>query len=88
MPVIPDNDYIKLLGDLIYPNLENGIVVEDDRKIIMSLADGYIEAHKTGAVLLGCTEIPLAIKKRDLRVPVLNTADIHINEIYIRATQD
>ncbi|MGN1116418.1 MAG: aspartate/glutamate racemase family protein, partial [Candidatus Ornithomonoglobus sp.] len=82
IPVIPDNDDMKLLGGLVYPNLENGIVIEDDRKMIMSLAERYIKIHNTDAVLLGCTELPLAIKNGDLSVPVLNTADIHINEIY------
>lgn len=87
IPITPDNDDIKLLGGLIYPNLENGIVIEDDRKMIISLAERYVKIHKTDAVLLGCTELPLAIKNGDLSVPVLNTADIHINEIYTRATQ-
>lgn len=88
IPVIPDHNDMKLLGGLIYPNLENGIVIENDRKMIISLAERYIKAHKTDAVLLGCTELPLAVKSGDLSVPVLNTADIHINEIYTRAARD
>ena len=87
VPVIPDNDDIKLLGGLIYPNLENGIVIEEDRKMIISLAERYVKSHNIDAVLLGCTELPLAIKNGDLSVSVLNTADIHINEIYARAIQ-
>ncbi|MGN0178715.1 MAG: aspartate racemase [Monoglobaceae bacterium] len=55
--------------------------------MIISLAERYIKIHEADVVLLGCTELPLAIKNGDLRVPVLNTADIHINEIYKRATQ-
>lgn len=52
------------------------------------MRDGYKRVLKADAVLLGCTELPLAIKNGDLSVPVLNTADIHINEIYTTAAQD
>ena len=83
--IVPDNDDIKLLGGLIYPNLENGVVIEDDRQSIISLSEKYIKISGADTVLLGCTELPLAIKNGDLSVPVLNTTDIHINEIYARA---
>ncbi|MBQ1994435.1 MAG: aspartate/glutamate racemase family protein [Lachnospiraceae bacterium] len=38
--------------------------------------------EKADALLLGCTELPLAIKPGDVSVQVLDTTKIHINEIY------
>ena len=81
-PIIPDSADIKIIGNLIYPNLENGIVIPEDRQKMIALAEKYIADAKADAVLLGCTEIPLAIKEGDLSVPTLNTTEIHINEIY------
>ena len=31
MPIVPDEKDIELLGNLIYPNLENGIVIPEDK---------------------------------------------------------
>lgn len=49
------------------------------------MAEKYIITEKADALLLGCTELPLAIKENDVRVPVLDTTKIHINEIYNKA---
>lgn len=59
-----------------------------DAAVNQIMRDGYKRVLKADAVLLGCTELPLAIKNGDLSVPVLNAADIHINEIYTTAAQD
>lgn len=75
----------KTIGELIYPNLENGIVIRDDKAKMLELADKYITSEHTDAVLLGCTELPLMINDGDLNVPVLNSTEIHIREIYNRA---
>ena len=51
------------------------------------LAEKYIYAEKADSLVLGCTELPLAIKPCDVSVPVLNTTEIHIEEIYRKATE-
>ena len=38
-------------------------------------------------MLLGCTEIPLAIKEGDVSVPTLNTTEIHVDAIYRKAME-
>lgn len=85
IPIIPNEQDIALIGALIYPNLENGIVIFKDKAKLIELAEKYIRAEKADALLLACTELPLAIKPEDVSVPVLNTTELHINEIYDRA---
>ena len=85
--IIPTDEDIALIGKLIYPNLENGIVVEADKKQLIDLAEKYIREKKADAMLLGCTELPLAIKEGDISVPILNTTKIHIDEIYCKAAE-
>lgn len=81
-PLLPSAKDQEVIGDLIYPNLENGIVIPDDRKQMLEIAEKYIRMHNADAVLLGCTEIALAIKAGDLSVPILDTTAIHIHSIF------
>lgn len=79
--ILPDKEDIEILGDIIYPNLENGIVIETDKYRMISIAEKYIKLHGADSLLLGCTEIPLMIKPGDVSVPVINTTEIHIEKI-------
>ena len=58
-----------------------------DMEKLIALAEKYIAEEKADAMILGCTELPLAIKPEDISVPILNTTEIHINEIYRKATE-
>lgn len=79
--ILPNEEDIETLGDIIYPNLENGIVVEEDKQKMVNIAGRHIEKYGADSILLGCTEIPLMIKPNDVSVPVINTAQIHIEKI-------
>ena len=72
---------------MIYPNLENGIIIPNDKRKLVETAEKYISEEKVDSLLLGCTELPLAIKTGDVSVPILNTTEIHINEIYRSASE-
>lgn len=79
--ITPNIQYIDTIAKIIYPNLENGIVLDDDKEKMISIAEKYIKANDADAVLLGCTEIPLMIKDHDLSTNIINTTDLHINAI-------
>ena len=70
------------------PNLENGIVIEEDRQRMIAMAEKYIREQKADAMILGCTEIPLAIKPGDVSVATINTTEIHINAIFEAAREE
>lgn len=80
--ILPNETDIKRIGQLIYPNLENGIIIPEDREEMIRLAEKYIKNGNADAMLLGCTEIPLVIKEGDISVPVLNTTQIHLDAIW------
>jgi aspartate racemase len=79
--VLPSEEDIEILGDIIYPNLENGIVIKEDKQKMISIAEKYIQKYNCDSILLGCTEIPLMIKEGDVSVPVINTTQIHIQSV-------
>ena len=79
--ILPNENDIETLGDIIYPNLENGIVIKEDKERMIGIAEKYIGQHGADSILLGCTEIPLMIKSNDVSVPVINSTEIHIDKI-------
>ncbi len=81
VPIHPSDTDKEVIGNLIYPNLENGIVIEADRQQLIELAEKYIVEGNVDAVLLACTEIALAIRPGDLTKPVLDTTTLHIEKI-------
>ena len=80
--VTPSVEDQQTIADIIFPNLENGIVDPDERLEILALVEKYVAYQSVDAVLLACTELPLIIKPADLTIPVIDTALVHAKEIY------
>jgi len=66
---------------IIFPELEEGIVVLEKKKCLLDICARIIEKEGVDGVILGCTELPLMIKDGDLSVCVLNTVRIHVEAI-------
>ncbi len=81
-PILPSEEDKETIGGLIFPNLENGVIIPQDREKMLAVAEKYIVECKADSVLLGCTELPLIIGNGDLSVPVLDTTAIHINAVF------
>ncbi len=78
---VPSAEDIENLHNIIFPNLENGIVLPEDKKKMVAISEHYISKYNIDAVILGCTEIPLMIHENDLSVPTINTTKVHIEAI-------
>lgn len=81
-PILPTDEEKEKIANLFFPNLENGIVVPEDKAKMLEIVGKIVREKGADAVLLGCTELPLMIKDGDLDVPLLNTTQIHINAIF------
>jgi len=79
--ISPNEADRKIIHDIIFPNLESGIVLEDEKETLLSIARKMQKEHNTDALVLGCTELPFAIKNGDLETILLDTGVIHINAI-------
>lgn len=78
---VPSEDEQQAIHNIIFPNLQEGIVLPEEKKIMLRIANRLIAEKKADALILGCTELPLIIKEEDLAVPVLDTTKIHIEAI-------
>lgn len=78
---VPDEQEQEAIHKIIFPNLEAGIVLEEEKRKILEIANRNLSFRKADALVLGCTELPLIIKREDLDVMVLDTTKIHIEAI-------
>jgi len=79
--VVPNEADQQAIHDIIFPNLEAGIVLEHERAAMLEIAKKLLAEHQADALVLGCTELPLAIKNDDLDTVLLDTGLIHIDAI-------
>ncbi len=79
--ILPTDKEQQEIHSLFFPNLENGIVVNEDKIKMLELVNRIVKEQQADAVILGCTELPMMIKQGDLNVPVINTTEVHIKSI-------
>lgn len=79
--IVPSSSDIEKVHSLIFPKLEDGIVVPEDKEDMIFLSNRICKEQNIDAVVLGCTEIPIMIKEGDLDCPILNTTQIHTKSI-------
>ena len=78
---VPSETEQGLIHNIIFPKLEDGIVVQEDKTKMLEIANSLIKEYRADALVLGCTELPLMIKDGDLDTVLLNTTKIHIEAI-------
>jgi len=74
--LIPDEEEIELVNDVIYNELYLGIISKASKDKYLSIIQGLAKQGAQG-VILGCTEIGLLIQQKDVELPVFDTARIH-----------
>ena len=79
--IVPNEKDRQTIHNIIFPNLESGIVLEYEKDTLLSIAEKLISEHSAEALVLGCTELPFAIKDGDLETVLLDTGAIHIDTI-------
>ncbi|MGE5652700.1 MAG: aspartate/glutamate racemase family protein [Bacillota bacterium] len=81
---VPTAEEQAAIHNIIFPHLQEGIVLPEEKDAILQIAKRMITENKADALILGCTELPLIIKEEDLDVLVLDTTQIHISAIVSR----
>jgi aspartate racemase len=74
--VIPNDEDREVIHNIIYNELVRGIIKDDSRQKYIKIIDKLMDKGAEG-VVLGCTEIPLLIKQKDVSIPIFNTTEIH-----------
>lgn len=74
--VIPEEADREVVHKIIYEELCKGILKDTSREKYKEIIS-KLQAKGAEGIVLGCTEIPLLIKQKDVSVPVFDTATIH-----------
>lgn len=82
--VTPDDEDKRYIAKAIETELEYGIVRPATRKALRDIAVRLAEREHAEAIVLGCTELPLAFDGIDLSVDVMDVMRIHINALIDR----
>lgn len=79
--ITPTGEEMAYINDKIYTELEFANVREDTQNRLVEIIDRMVKENGIQAVILGCTELPLALNDRISPVPCLDTMDIHIKTL-------
>jgi len=62
----------------IKEEMGKGIFTEETKQSFISIINDLVEEGAEG-IILGCTELPILINQKDIKVPVFDTTKIHAN---------
>lgn len=79
--ITPSKEDKEIVHQIIANELEYGIVKEDSRFTLISVIKKMQEESGIEAVILGCTELPLALNKDNCPVDCLDIMEIHIQKL-------
>lgn len=74
--VVPDDTNQDVVNATIYDELCHGIITEQSRQAFSHIIAQCAELGAQG-VILGCTEIPLLVRREDSCVPTFDTTKLH-----------
>ena len=76
-PIIPEESNRKYIHNVIYNQFAKGIFLEETKKKVLDIIKNLKKRGAEG-IILGCTELPLLIKQKDVDIPLFDTLKIHI----------
>ena len=79
--IVPDEVDRQVIHNIIFPNLEAGIVLEHEKETMLGIANKMVAENGADALVLGCTELSLLLKPEEFDTALLDTAAIHIDAI-------
>ncbi len=75
--LVPTDEEIEEIDRIIFEELSLGNL--KSKGYLVNLIDSY--ASQVDAAILGCTELPIALKEGDTKIPLLDTARIHMKAL-------
>ncbi|WP_339226046.1 amino acid racemase [Oceanobacillus sp. FSL K6-2867] len=78
---VPNQSEQEYIHRKIVEELQNGIVNTETKNQFLNIINEMVRREDIQGIILGCTELPLLIKNKDLNIFSLNTTDIHVNKI-------
>jgi len=84
--IIPSKNEREIINNIIYKELSHGITKQSSKEKYIEIINNML-SRKAEGIILGCTEIPLLIKQKDVNPPVFDTTMIHAKAAVEYATK-
>jgi aspartate racemase len=81
---VPTDEEQEQVNTLIEKELEYGVVSTTTKNKLRSLCSYYQKHSQVDAVVLGCTELPLAFDQLTLNISTVDVMDVHIHALVKR----
>ncbi|MEO9482459.1 MAG: amino acid racemase [Ekhidna sp.] len=75
--IIPDEENLGQAHDYVSKELTQGIFSDEARGFFLKQMH-LLQRKGAEGIILGCTELPLLIKKTDFNIPLLPTTELHV----------
>ena len=75
--ILPDPGQREYINDAIFNEFAQGIFLDSTKAEFLDIIKNLKKMGAEG-IILGCTEIPLLIKQKDVDIPLFNTLTIHL----------
>ena len=80
--VVPEEEDRKIINYKLFSEIELGIFKDTTRELLIQHIQKMVDRHHIDSIILGCTEFPLILPDDTYcGIPVLNTTQIHVQEI-------
>jgi len=76
--IIPNENEREYINSVIFDELCAGKLYNKSKERFIQIINRLVDEEGAQGVILGCTEIPLLIKQEDVKVPVFDTMEIHV----------
>lgn len=75
--IIPNETEREYINSVIFDELCAGKMYNESREQYVQIINRLVDEDGAQGIILGCTEIPLLIKQKDVKVPIFDTMTIH-----------
>jgi aspartate racemase len=80
--IMPDKTEKEVINQKLFSEIELGIFKDETRNLLKNIIQKMVDERQIDSIILGCTEFPLILQESEYcGIPVLNTTQIHVNEI-------
>ena len=76
-----DTKQINEIDRIIFEELCVGTIQKSSKSYYINTINNMIKKYKINGIILGCTEIEMLIKKEDLKIPIFDTTQAHIDQV-------
>lgn len=75
--IIPNEAEVAYINECIYNEMSKGVFLPERKAGFLKIIQ-RLQAQGAQGIILGCTEIPILIKQKDVSVPVFDTTLLHV----------